>query len=105
MNNQKITLVNVYGPNIDDPDFFKSIHHKLDDFDCESVIWGGDFNCVQDVFLDKKCGTRLHTHNNSRNQIHATMGAYDLNDIWREKNPNLCRYTWHSNTNPPVQCR
>jgi exonuclease III len=99
LNNQKITLVNVYGPNLDNPAFFENIHSKLNDFDCESLIWGGDFNCVQDVRWDKK-GGRAHTHINSQKRIHDIMGDYDLIDIWRRKNPNVYRYTWHSNTTP-----
>lgn len=104
LNNQKLTLVNVYGPNIDDPIFFENVHSELDNFECESIIWGGDFNCVQDVMWDKK-GGRVSTHTNSRNRIRDIMSAYDLIDIWRRKNPNIYRFTWHSNSNPPVQCR
>ena len=104
LNNQKITLINVYGPNNDEPTFFENIQKELDDFECESIIWGGDFNCVQDITLDKK-GGRAQTHVNSQKRIQDIMGAYDLVDIWRRKNPNVFRYTWHSSSNPPVQCR
>ena len=88
LNSQKITLINVYGPNIDEPTFFENIQKELDDFECESIIWGGDFNCVQDITLDKK-GGRAQTHVNSQKRIQDIMGAYDLVDIWRRKNPNV----------------
>jgi len=104
LNNQKITIINVYGPNKDEPLFFESIHRKMNDFECESIIWGGDFNCVLDIMMDKK-GGRAQSHCNSRKYIYDIISAYDLVDIWRKRNPNVFKYTWHSNSNPPVQCR
>ena len=56
INNENITLVNIYGPNIDNPEFFDNISFILRDFVCETIVWGGDFNCVQDVLIDKKGG-------------------------------------------------
>ena len=104
INDEKMTIINVYGPNIDDPDFFDSIGIILRDFASETIIWGGDFNCVQDVSIDKKGGRPL-THVNSLKSIHSIMEEYDLIDIWRRRNPNIRCYTWHSNTNPPIFCR
>ncbi len=104
LNNQKITLINVYGPNKDEPLFFENIHRKMTDFDCESIVWGGDFNCVLDTMMDKK-GGRAQSHCNSRKYIYDIITAYDLVDIWRRRNPNVFKYTWHSNGKPPIFCR
>ena len=38
-NSQKTTLINVYGPNNDEPTFLENIQKELDDFECESIIW------------------------------------------------------------------
>ena len=104
INDGKMTPINTYGPNIDKPDFFDSIGIILSEFACETIIWGGDFNCVQDVSIDKK-GGRPQTHVNSQRSICSIMEEYDLIDIWRRRNPNIRRYTWHSNTKPPILCR
>ena len=101
LENQKVTLINVYGPNVDDARFFYNILHELANFECESIIWGGDFNCVFDVNKDKK-GGRQTTHSNSVNCINEIKDEYNLVDIWRLKNPELSMYTWHSKN---VFCR
>ena len=93
--NQKITLVNVYGPNVDDSAFFSYVMEQISHFDCESIIWGGDFNCVLDIYMDKK-GGRSTTHRNSVATINEIMDEFNLIDVWRFKNPKLCKYTWHS---------
>lgn len=46
-----VTLLNVYGPNFDDPAFFTKIINLLSDFTDSYLIVGGDFNCVFDNFF------------------------------------------------------
>ena len=94
VSNTKITFINVYGPNIDDSPFFDNISQILGNFDCESIVWGGDFNCVLDLNLDKKGGRHV-THGNSVKCIYDIMDEYNLVDVWRFQNPNLSRFTWH----------
>ena len=33
------------------------------------------------------------------------MESFDLRDIWRDKNPMLRQFTWHSSHRPPILCR
>ena len=51
---ETLTLVNVYAPNQDDATFFKKVNEKLTTFECDFLIFGGDFNLVYDVHKDKK---------------------------------------------------
>ena len=53
VNDKLFTLVNIYAPNDDSPQFFKEIDAKLNNFTCDSVIFGGDFNLVMNLTLDK----------------------------------------------------
>ena len=39
-----ITLVNIYAPNTDSPEFFDSILIQLESFECQSFIFGGVFD-------------------------------------------------------------
>ena len=41
-NGKQITLVNIYAPNEDDPNFFNSVFNQLLGFKCEEIIIGGD---------------------------------------------------------------
>ena len=47
-----ITLQNIYAPNNDDPNFFKSVFNNLSTFECEHLVLGGDFNLVQNIQRD-----------------------------------------------------
>ena len=96
-----ITLVNIYAPNTDSPEFFDSILIQLESFECQSFIFGGDFNCTLNVNLDKK-GGRPITHTHSVSKLQHIMDEFSLVDIWRLKNPSTLRYTWRSKE---VQCR
>ena len=40
-----ITPQNIYAPNNDDPNFFKSVFNNLSTCECEHLVLGGDFNC------------------------------------------------------------
>ena len=40
----KVTLINIYGPNNDNPDFYDTVRKVLLDFDNEYFILYGDFN-------------------------------------------------------------
>ena len=41
--------------------FFDSTCNTLRYFDCDAIIWGGDFNCVLDVSMYNN-GSHTHTH-------------------------------------------
>lgn len=45
INNVPITCVNVYGPNIDDPTFFRKLFGLLPDTNATNVVIAGDFSC------------------------------------------------------------
>ena len=77
--------------------------NTLKEFDCESIIIGGDFNCILNPDVDKQAG-RLDSKPNSRARLLSYIESYDLSDIWRNLNPNTRRYTWHS-ANGKIQCR
>lgn len=47
-----ILLINIYGPNWDDPEFYEKVHRSVEQFYWDFVVIGGDFNLVQDTSLD-----------------------------------------------------
>lgn len=53
LNDNLITLVNVYAPNVDDELFINSLLSKLPDMDSHQLIIGGDFNLVFNPDLDR----------------------------------------------------
>ena len=85
-----MTLVNVHAPNEDNPAFFRNVHDRLCSFECDFVVFGGDFNIVCDVSKDKKGGVAT-THSKSKDEVEAIREDFELADIWRVLNPQRPR--------------
>ena len=98
-----ITLQNIYAPNNDDPNFFKSVFNNLSTFECEHLVLGGDFNLVQNIQKDKKGGNQI-THFKSLEEIEKFKENMNLTDIWRDLHPDTLRFTWRRNK-PEIHCR
>ncbi len=88
-----LTLVNIYGPNSDDPEFYEDILIETVDMEGDHTIICADWNLVQDFQLD--CHNYV-----AQNNIQAVEAVCELKhhlnlvDPWRIYNPNLRRYTW-----------
>lgn len=104
INNKDINLVNVYGPNNDNPSLFNKLENFISNNNESNIIVGGDFNTIINPSMDKKNG-RMDTNKKCQSVINSIMSNYELNDIWRENNPNEKQFTWHSNTKPVIFSR
>ena len=98
------TVVCLYGPNLDQPLFFNDFIRLLNTFHAKNIIFGGDFNFVFNLNLDKKQGTR-RTNYKARDECLKIMDYFDLVDIWRERNPFSEKFTWRSSITPGIFCR
>lgn len=90
-----ITLVNIYAPNYDNPDFFKKVFDLIPNMSQTNLIVGGDFNCVLDAYLDRSSSKRA-PQSNSRNFLNAFINNSNLVDTWRLFHPTERDYTFHS---------
>lgn len=98
-----ITLVNIYGPNGDNPDFYHKIEQEVSDIESDHVIMSADWNLVQDYDLD--CyNYKLQNNPNARKAVLGLKNRLNLLDPWRSYNANLRRYTW-SRKNPVKKAR
>ncbi|KAJ1209187.1 hypothetical protein NDU88_004565 [Pleurodeles waltl] len=52
-------LVAVYGPNVDNPEFFRELWRLVESLGAGAVIWGGDFNVVLDPRMDHRSVARV----------------------------------------------
>ena len=102
-NDKSLTLANISAPNDDNPAFFLDWFGHLDDFKCDNIIIGGDFNLVLDLEKDKSGGLPK-THQNCLKIIKEFSEKLDLVDIWRTLHPETSRYTWRRRSSN-VQCR
>ena len=101
-NNMMITIVALYAPNKDCPEFFQQIRKNIKDrYEHKIII--GDFNTVLDVEKD-----RLNTYNNnnkSKIEIENIMEEFCLNEIWRMQNEDKSEYSWRKKGNLNVASR
>ena len=90
---EEFTLINIYGPNRDNPDFYLKVKQKIIDLNLTNIIWGGDWNLVLNPNLDLD---NYRNVNNPKAQetVLEVMDEFNLADIWREINPELLQYTW-----------
>ena len=91
-------LANVYGPNDDDPTFYRNFVGTISSFDTDYAIIGGDFNFVINPTLDSMNYARQYNIN-AKNAFINFANEKELIDIWRVKNPTKLEYTW-SRINP-----
>ena len=52
----------MYGPNVDDSDFFRNIFGELNDFAKNEILVDGNFNVILNNDLDKRNGSPHKTN-------------------------------------------
>ena len=54
----------------------------------------GDYNTVLSASMDRKGYQTTNYHPHALKEITNIMDTLELVDLWRQKNPDLVRYTW-----------
>lgn len=95
---KRLTLINIYGPNRDDPHFYHSVIADMMSYE-NPVVLGGDFNLVLDPEVDSV--NYMHVNNpNARTMVLDMLIEQSIIDVWRELNIEEKQYTWRrKNTN------
>lgn len=96
---KEITLVNLYGPNEDNPQFYENLIKKIAEFENDNVIICGDWNLV--------INPEIHSHNyfhinnpKARQTVLNLLEEENFIDAWRVMNEDSRKYTWRR-LNPP----
>ena len=100
---QKFSLVNIYGPNDDSPEFYQNMYDVLEEIGNENIIICGDFNLVQNQNLDTYNYVNINNPR-AKNKVSDLKEELNLVDPYRELYHDLKRYTWRK-TNPNKQAR
>ena len=91
-----ITLGCVYGPNNDNPEFYKNIvFHEVERLQSSSdfTIIGGDWNITLNHSLDTH-GYKTENNPKAKLTVKENMENCGLVDIFRDMHPNLKRFSW-----------
>ena len=95
------TLVNLYGPNTDSPEFYKKVFSQID-FD-RPVIICGDWNLTLNWTIDTE-NYKRNNNPHATNIVLETISDNDLCDPWRIQHPREKGFTWRKK-NPRKQAR
>ena len=90
--NSFLTIAKIYGPNVDDPDFFRNIFKKLNDFSKNEILVGADFNVILNNDLDKLNGSP-HKNKLARQEILNYTKSLNLIEAYRKLHPNVKKFT------------
>ena len=86
-------LINVYGPNRDDPAFYQDLNNRMAKYENNLFIVAGDFNLILNPEMDSYNYVNLNNPN-AREQLLNLMLSYNLIDCWRENHLENKEYTW-----------
>lgn len=93
--NKKITLINIYGPNQDNPCFYEQIKKDIQEFQNDSIILTGDFNLIMDKQKDTKNYFNINNPK-ARQKVLDICEEFNLVDVWRELNIEKKQFTWRT---------
>ena len=91
INNQSVTIVNLYAPNTDEPQFFIEVFKTLAQHATGQCIIAGDFNLVMEHAKDS-CN-RINNNDKSHKVLQVIFEELDMVDVWRRMHRQECRYT------------
>ena len=89
-----VTLINLYGPNSDSPEFYYNLLSIIDEFDTPHNICCGDWNIIQDIEIDCYHYSRVNNPK-ARDVVLDLNKQKDMCDPWRILNPESVKCTWH----------
>ena len=92
----RLVLVNIYGPNFDDDNFFKKMLSLIRNLDSHHLIMSGDYNLVIDSVRDRSSQS-VPRPSKSVQTIQLFIDIYKLIDPWRFKHPTKREYSYYPN--------
>ena len=95
INSFPVTFLNIYGPNIDDPNNFRKVFDLVPDLSTTNLIVGGDFNCYLDPYLDR-LSSRVPNTIASVQTLNNLLKSKNMIDIWRLQHPTDRDYSYFS---------
>ena len=89
-----LRIINIYGPNKDNPEFFCEIENYISNNPSDYLIICGDLNVTLNPQKDSENYSTSNNNPKSRQKILELIDNYDLIDIFRHLHPDEYRFTW-----------
>lgn len=93
ISDKRLSRVNIYGPNDDKPQFYRTLHQHVLDLNNEYVIFCGDWNFVLDPNLDTENYKSINNPR-ARSTVLKIIDENEYIDVWRTLNDNKKQFTW-----------
>ena len=90
---KNVTLVNIYGPNRDNPVFYQQVGDMMSTYEDTLFILAGDFNLILNQDMDSQNYVNLNNPN-ARDKVINMKIEYNLMDCWRESHLENKEFTW-----------
>lgn len=95
LQNEKLTLVNLYAPNTQQSLFFAFLCPVISQFMEGLLIMGGDFNSVCDPTLNRS-SSPLSSDKQTSAALKEFQTQLAVTDVWRLINPTAREYSFYS---------
>ena len=97
---QRCTLVALYGPNTDSPEFFTNLKENLINWELsnEPIILCGDWNVVLNYQKDASNYSK-ENNPNAQKSLLELINTFELEDVYRVQEPSGSSYTWRAYIN------
>ena len=89
---KEVTLVNIYGPNNDNPQFYEQMKQQIEEFKNDHVIKCGDWNMIMDVEIDSFNYVNINNPR-ARQSVLQLLDQENFIDPWRLMHENKKQYT------------
>lgn len=98
LNNELVTIVSIYSPNVGQIDFLEETFQKVSVFSEGLVILAGDFNYVGDLKFDRTYARGLNKifDDHLYTALHNLIERYGFVDCWQHLHPTDRDYTYYS---------
>lgn len=95
LQSNKVTLVNLYAPNMAQSNLVSLLNMRLAQFQNTPLLVGGDFNLVNDAIVDRS-GHPLPADKALSRAFKELLETQSLTDVWRLVNSQSREYTFYS---------
>ena len=92
IDDKEITLVNIYGPNYDNPQFYKNLKQKIEEFQNDQVIICGDWNLIINAETDSYIYVHINNPRAKQSVLHL-LEQENFVDPWHLMHDNEQKYT------------
>ena len=89
---KEVMLVNIYGLNNDNPQFYEQMKQKIEEYQNDHVIICGDWNMIMDVEMDSFNYVKINNPR-ARQSVLQLLDQENFIDPWRLMDGNKQQYT------------